>query len=134
VIAVIAWQNIPFHMILLSAALVGIPLDIYESAWLDGAGKWYAFWSITIPMISRAIKVSCILAVIGSLRYFDLIYVMTQGGPNNATQLMAAYMYRKGFLDYNMGYASSIAAMLFLIIFVFTVLIQRGLDLWSGNE
>lgn len=134
VILVICWQNIPFHMILLNAGLAGISEDIYESAKLDGATGWTCFWKITFPLMSGTIKTCCTLALVGSLRYFDLIYVMTQGGPNDATQLMATYMYKKGFLEFSMGYASSIAAGLFLVIFLFTLLLRKGLDLWKVDD
>lgn len=134
VIVVICWQNIPFHMILLNAGLKGIPQEVYESAHLDGAAPWQTFWHITFPLMSTAIKTCCTLALIGSIRYFDLIYVMTQGGPNNATQLLATYMYRKGFLEFSMGYASAIAAALFVIIFIATFLLRKLLSLWKADE
>ena len=134
VIVVICWQNIPFHMILLNAGLKGIPQDVYESAHLDGASAWQTYWHITFPLMSTAIKTCCTLALIGSIRYFDLIYVMTQGGPNNATQLLATYMYRKGFLEFSMGYASTIAVALFVIIFIATFLLRKLLGLWKVEE
>ena len=134
VIVVICWQNIPFHMILLNAGLKGISREVHESAHLDGATPWQTFWQITFPLMSTTIKTCCTLALIGSIRYFDLIYVMTQGGPNNSTQLLATYMYRKGFLEFSMGYASAIAAALFVIIFIATFLLRKLLNSWKVDD
>ncbi|WAM33579.1 carbohydrate ABC transporter permease [Caldicellulosiruptor morganii] len=116
VVAVICWQYIPFYMIFFIAALSNIPQELYEAAKIDGATQQQYFWRIELPLLTPSIKTACILSLIGSLKYFDLIYVMTEGGPSNATELMATYMYKNAFASFKMGYGSTIASAMFLII------------------
>lgn len=116
VVAVICWQYIPFYMIFFIAALSNIPHELYEAARIDGATQGQYFWKIELPLLSPSIKTACILSLIGSLKYFDLIYVMTEGGPSNATELMATYMYKNAFASFKMGYGSTIASAMFMII------------------
>uniref|UniRef100_A0A7C5Z8U0 Sugar ABC transporter permease n=1 Tax=Caldicellulosiruptor owensensis TaxID=55205 RepID=A0A7C5Z8U0_9FIRM len=116
VVAVICWQYIPFYMIFFIAALSNIPHELYEAAKIDGATQGQYFWKIELPLLSPSIKTACILSLIGSLKYFDLIYVMTEGGPSNATELMATYMYKNAFASFKMGYGSTIASAMFIII------------------
>jgi raffinose/stachyose/melibiose transport system permease protein len=111
-------------MILLKAGLTNISEELYESAYLDGATKWKAFWSITLPLMANTMKTASILSLVGSLKYFDLIYVMTGGGPNGASELMATYMYKKGFVEFDMGYASSIAAFMFFVSLTMATTVQ----------
>ncbi|UOQ44036.1 sugar ABC transporter permease [Halobacillus salinarum] len=123
VIATVCWQFAPFYMILFRAAIVGIPEDLYEAADIDGANSWKKFQNITLPLLMPTIVTSAILSIIGSLKYFDLIYVMTDGGPNNSTELMATYMYEQTFTNFNMGYGSSISFSMFIIAFIVTAII-----------
>lgn len=123
VIAVICWQFAPFYMILLRAAMVGISEEIYDSAKMDGCNNWQKFWGITLPLIKPTLVTASVLSVIGSLKYFDLIYVMTEGGPFNSTELMATYMYKQAFSKFNMGYASTISFTMFAISFVVALFI-----------
>lgn len=123
VILTICWQFAPFYMVLFRAAIVGIPEELYEAADMDGANKWERFRSITLPLLMPTIITSSILSVIGSLKYFDLIYVMTGGGPNNSTELMATYMYQQTFTNFNMGYGSSVSFSMFVIAFLVTLVI-----------
>ncbi|MGE7761501.1 carbohydrate ABC transporter permease [Peribacillus sp. NPDC097895] len=123
VIATICWQFAPFYMILFRAAIVGIPEELYEAADMDGANKWRRFVNITLPLLMPTIVTSAILSIIGSLKYFDLIYVMTGGGPNNSTELMATYMYKQTFTNFNMGYGSSVSFLMFVIAFLTTLVI-----------
>ncbi|WP_458353366.1 carbohydrate ABC transporter permease [Peribacillus frigoritolerans] len=123
VIATICWQFAPFYMILFRAAIVGIPEELYEAADMDGANKWRRFLNITLPLLMPTIVTSAILSIIGSLKYFDLIYVMTGGGPNNSTELMATYMYKQTFTNFNMGYGSSVSFLMFVIAFLTTLVI-----------
>lgn len=118
VIATVSWQFAPFYMILFRAAIVGIPEDLYEAADIDGANPRRKFINITLPLLIPTIVTSSILSIIGSLKYFDLIYVMTGGGPNNSTELMATYMYEQTFTNFNMGYGSSISFSMFIIAFL----------------
>lgn len=105
VILIIAWQFTPFYMVYFMAGYTNIPYDVFEAARIDGATRGQYFWKIALPLIKSA----AILSMVGSLKYFDLIYVMTDGGPGTATELMATYMYKESFKNFNMGYGSAIA-------------------------
>ncbi|MBK8051178.1 MAG: sugar ABC transporter permease [Anaerolineales bacterium] len=118
VIAVICWQFIPFYMIIFYAALTGIPAELREAAFIDGATESNYFWRIVLPLLRGTISTAAVLSLIGSLKYFDLIWVMTEGGPTNASELMATYMYKKAFQSYEMGYGSTVATALFVIVMV----------------
>lgn len=124
VLITICWQYTPMYMILMKAGLTNIPEELYESARMDGATNWKAFWRITLPLMADTIKLSAVLSLVGSLKYFDLIYVMTGGGPNGATELMATYMYKKGFVEFDMGYGSSVAAFMFVVALSITITVQ----------
>jgi len=116
VIGVVCWQFIPFYMVLYLAAYGTIPVELYEAACIDGASRGQYFWQVSLPMLRPTIISGMILSIIGSLKYFDLIYVMTGGGPGVATELMATYMYRNSFVRFNMGYGSTVAAGMFILI------------------
>ena len=118
ILFVICWQFIPYYMIIFKAGLTNVPEELYEAGRLDGAGSWQCFRYITIPMLMPTIRTSSVLQLVGSLKYFDLFYVMMGGSPNANTELMATYMYKKGFTEFKMGYASTIASYMFLICFV----------------
>jgi raffinose/stachyose/melibiose transport system permease protein len=122
VLFVICWQYTPQYMILLRAGLTNISQDIYEAATIDGANKWQQFWRITFPLMLSTLEISAVLSLVGSLKYFDLIYVMTGGGPNGASELMATYLYKKGFAEANMAYASAIAVFMFIISLTLVVI------------
>ena len=124
VLFVICWQYIPQYMILLRAGLTNIPEEIYEAATIDGASKWQQFWLMTLPLLSGTIKTSAVLSIVGSLKYFDLFWIMTGGGPNGYSELMATYMYKKAFQEDMMGYASAIAACMVIISFIVIVIVQ----------
>jgi raffinose/stachyose/melibiose transport system permease protein len=116
VTAVICWQFIPFYMILFLARLSSIPNELREAAAMDGATGWHYFWRIELPLMRGVIITAMTLSLIGSLKYFDLIWVMTEGGPSRATELMATYMYKEAFSSFRMGYGSTIATAMFLIV------------------
>lgn len=122
ILFVICWQFIPFYMIILKAGMTNIPADVYESAKIDGATGAQAFFKITLPLLMPTIRSSAVLQLVGSLKYFDLFYVMMGGAPNASTELMATYMFKKGFTEFRMGYASSIAGSMFIISFVIACL------------
>lgn len=121
VIVATCWQFIPFYMILFAAALSGIPKDIYEAASIDGATGVQAFFQMTLPLLKGSIRVACVLSLTGSLRFFDLLFVMTGGGPNHASELLATYMFKQAFTSFNMGYGSTIAVFMLLLSFVLAV-------------
>jgi len=119
ILMVICWQFIPYYMIIFKAGLTNVPEELYEAARIDGANPWQCFINITLPLLIPTIRTSAVLQLVGSLKYFDLFYVMMGGAPNANTELMATYMYKKGFTEFQMGYASTIAAYMFIICFAF---------------
>lgn len=123
VIAVICWQVIPFYMVYFMGSLTSISPEIYEAAVIDGATKVKYFFSIAMPMIKNNINNAIVLMVVGSLKYFDLIYVMTEGGPGGATELMATYMYKNSFHTMRMSYGSTIATAMLLIITLISLIL-----------
>jgi raffinose/stachyose/melibiose transport system permease protein len=127
VIIATCWQFIPFYMILFAAALSGIPRGIYEAASIDGATGIQSFFRITLPLLKGTIRIACVLSLTGSLRFFDLLYVMTGGGPNHASELLATYMFKQAFTSFNMGYGSTIAVFMFILSFgLALVMLARG--------
>ena len=118
VLFVICWQYTPQYMILLRAGMTGIPEELYEAATIDGATRWQQFWSMTLPLLSGTLKTSAVLSIVGSLKYFDLIWIMTLGGPNGYSELMATFMYKRAFNQDRMGYASTVASCMVIISFV----------------
>ncbi|WP_272976125.1 carbohydrate ABC transporter permease [Deinococcus geothermalis] len=126
VIAVVCWQNIPFYMLLFLAGLSSMPSELREAATLDGASEPVIFWRITLPFLQGTIRTAIVLSLIGSLRYFDLIYVMTGGGPSGASEVMATYMYRTVFASFNIGYGATISTAMFVIVAVVAGLTLRA--------
>jgi len=124
-IAVICWQNVPFYMILFLAGLSSMSPELYEAAVLDGASEWTIFWRIKLPHLQGTVRTAVLLSVLGSLRYFDLIYVMTGGGPENSSELMATYMYRSVFSSFQLGYGSTIGTAMFIIVFAVAMVAMR---------
>lgn len=122
VIATSQWQYIGYIMLLFLVAIQKIPEELYESAMIDGASAFKKFIHITIPQIKETILVSSIITVIGAFKVFDEVYVMTAGGPGRSTEVLASYLYRTGFRNDEMGYAATIATLIFLITFVVTLI------------
>ncbi|WOC32772.1 MULTISPECIES: carbohydrate ABC transporter permease [Caproicibacterium] len=131
VIMVICWQFAPFYMVYFMAAYTNIPFDVYEAATIDGATRGQYFLHVALPLLAPSMKSAAILSMVGSLKYFDLIYVMTGGGPGTSTELMATYMYKESFKNFNMGYGSTIAGGMFILITVISLLTMRAI---TGKE
>lgn len=125
VIGVMAWQYTPFYMVYFMAGYGNIDTTIYEAAVIDGATRSQYVWRIAIPLLGPIFKTACTMSLIGSLKYFDLIWNLTQGGPVNSTELMATYMYKLSFQQFNMGYGSCVAAGMFILITVIALLFQK---------
>lgn len=121
----ILWQYAGFYILIYYAALKGVPKEIEEAATIDGATGWQIAFRIKVPLIVEVMKVTLVLAMVGSLKYFDLIYVMTGGGPNGSSEVMASYMYRIAFKSFDFGYASAVSFFLLLICLVVTWLIRK---------
>ena len=116
VMGVISWQYTPFYMILYLAAYGTIPVELYEAAVIDGAARAQYFWKVSLPLLRPTIISGVTVSIIGSLKYFDLVYVMTGGGPGSATELMATLMYKTSFVKQNFGYGAAVADGMFILI------------------
>lgn len=121
----ILWQYAGFYILIYYSALKNIPSSLEEAARIDGANPLQIALRIKVPLIAEVFKVTVVLAVVGSLKYFDLIYVMTNGGPNGASEVIASYMYRIAFKGFNFGYASAVGFFLLLICLAVTWLIRK---------
>ena len=127
-IFIIAWQFIPFHTLLYQAGTRQIPASLYEAARIDGASGAQQFWQITLPQLRNTMVTSTTLIIVGSLTYFDLVFILTGGGPGYATRLLPLDMYITGFQDHQFGQASAIATLLVII----GMLVSLGLVRFSG--
>jgi raffinose/stachyose/melibiose transport system permease protein len=125
IIAVSCWRFTGFHMVVLLSGLQAIPEELYEAARLDGAGPWQTFRKVTLPLLRRVIGADALLITVGSVKIFDLNWVMTQGGPNHASEVLATYMYTCGFGQDRMGYAAAIATVMLVLTLVATVVYVR---------
>ena len=132
IIAFAVWKNFGYNMIIFLAGLQAIPLDLYEAARIDGASAPRQFWHITLPMLKPTLLMVSILTVAGYFQLFAEPYVMTEGGPLQSTVSVLYLMYEDGFKWWNLGAASAVAFVLFVIIFVVTTLLlklsRRGED------
>jgi raffinose/stachyose/melibiose transport system permease protein len=122
---VITWKYFGLHMLLFLTGLQNIPAEIEEAARIDGANRYQLFSKITIPLLGGTIRTSAYLSIIGSLQQFVLVWVMTKGGPVNASEVMATYMYRFGFVRFWLGYGSAVAIVMFLISLVFSLIYNK---------
>lgn len=122
---VITWKYIGFGVILLLAGLQGVPAELREAAALDGASSWQITRNVVLPLLGPTIRIWIFLSVIGSLQLFDLVWIMTLGGPANASTTMATYLVDHGFKRYEFGFGSAVAVILFIICFLFALLYQR---------
>jgi raffinose/stachyose/melibiose transport system permease protein len=125
VIFVVSWQFIPFHSLIYQGGVRQIPTSMYEAAQIDGAGRIRRFFSITLPQLRYTIVTSSTLMVVGSLTFFDLIFVLTAGGPGDATRVLALDMYKEGFQASLMGPASGIAVILVLVGLALALILRR---------
>ena len=129
IIFIVSWQFIPFHSLIYQGGVRQIPTSMYEAAAIDGAGRVRQFFSITVPQLKYTIITSSTLMVIGSLTFFDLIFVLTAGGPGDSTRVLALLMYQEGFQANQMGLASVIAVVI-VLLGLFLALLLR----WLGGS
>ena len=115
IIVVVMWQWVGYHVVIQLAAMRNIPQELYEAAQLDGASEWQQFKNITVPLIRPILKVDAVLIITGALKYYDLVAVMTNGGPNHATEVMSTYMYYEAFNVLKFGYSSAIGVVLLIL-------------------
>jgi multiple sugar transport system permease protein len=121
VIAMNVWKNMGYNMVLFLAGLQGIPEVYYEAARIDGARGWHLFRHITLPLLSPVMLFVLVISVINSFQVFGAIYIMTKGGPLDATNVLVYHLYFKGFQDLQMGYAAALAWVLFSFLFLVTL-------------
>jgi multiple sugar transport system permease protein len=133
-IMVDGWKTLGFIFIVLLAGLQGIPKGLYEAAALDGAGPWRRFWNITIPMLSPTLFFASLVTFIGAFQIFEPMFIMTQGGPGDATRSIVMLIYETGFRNFQMGYASALAVVVLAIIMGVTLLYMRSARYWVHHE
>jgi multiple sugar transport system permease protein len=130
VMIIMVWTGLGFNMILFIAGLQGIPKDLYEAADMDGASKFRQFMNITIPMLSPTIFFLLITGIIGSFKVFDLVMVLTEGGPAGSTSVIVHYLYEVAFINLRSGYASAIGILLLFSLMIVTVVQWFGQKKW----
>ncbi len=125
IFAVLTWKYFGLHMLLFMAGLQGIPKELEEAARIDGANGWQVITHVTIPLLASTIRTSVYLSVVGALTQFNLVWIMTRGGPVNASEVMATYMYRYGFVRLWLGYGSAVALVMLVICLIFSIVYLR---------
>jgi raffinose/stachyose/melibiose transport system permease protein len=136
IIVIIAWQFIPFHTLIFQAGRRAIPAALYDAATVDGANVRQAFWHVTLPQLRYSIVTSSTLVLVGSLTYFDIIYILTLGGPGDTTRVLAMDMYNTGFVETEFGYASVIATVLGVLGILVAIALVRltGFGSMEGGQ
>lgn len=127
-----SWQYTPYCMLLFYAGLQGIPRELYEAASIDGATGLKRYFYITLPLLKKISTIVILITIIGSLRVFDAVYVMTMGGPGEASEVVALYLYKLAFKTYRMGYAAAMAVFLFILILAVAFIYIRVF--WGGRK
>ena len=125
IVVIIAWQFVPFHTLIFQAGRRAIPAELYDAASVDGATVRQSFWHVTLPQLRYSIVTSSTLVLVGSLTYFDIIYILTLGGPGDSTRVLAMDMYNVGFMQTTFGYASVLAVVLGVIGIIFAIGLVR---------
>lgn len=131
---IMSFWGIGGDIVIYLAGLQGIPTELYEAAEIDGASSWKKFLNITIPMMSPILLFTLVMGIIGSFQVFTQAYVMTRGGPHYASLFYVLYIYQNAFQFFNMGYASALSWVLFVIILLLTLLIFKSSPLWVYYE
>jgi multiple sugar transport system permease protein len=124
------WKGMGYYMVIYLAALQGIPAYLYEAAEIDGASAWQKFRYVTLPMLTPATFFVSIMLTIASFKVFDLILVMTNGGPGRATKVLVIHTYNVAFREFRFGYSSAIAMVLFIIVLIITIIQFRMEKRW----
>lgn len=119
------WKYFGLHLVLYVAAIQNIPDEVIEAARIDGASTFQVVRNISLPLMSSTIRLTIFLSALGSLQYFDLVWIMSGGGPVHASETMATYLYKYGFQSFEMGYGSAVGVVMIVICFVFSLLYQR---------
>ena len=130
IVLVNIWKTFGFNLVIFLAGLQNIPRHFYEAAEIDGANFGQKFWNITIPLLTPTIFFALVIEMLHAVQLFDTAYVLTQGGPGDASRPIVMYMYETGFQALKMGYASSVAVMLFVVVMLLTLLQMRMSQVW----
>ncbi len=125
IFAVLTWKYFGFHMLLYMAGLQSVPVELEEAATIDGASGFQIIWFIIIPLLRGTIRTTVYLSVLGSLQVFAVVWIMSQGGPASASETMATYLYRFGFVRFLLGYGSAVAVVMFVICITFSLVYQK---------
>jgi len=125
IFVVLTWKYVGFHMLLYITGLQNIPRDIEEAALIDGVNSRQMVTYITLPLLAGTIKTSIYLSIIGSLQVYALVWIMTRGGPVNASEVMSTYMYRYSFVRFELGYGSAVAIIMLFISLTFSIIYLR---------
>ena len=134
IVLVSVWKDMGFFGLILLSGMIGIDRTYYEAAEIDGAGSWTRFLKITLPLLTPALFYVLIVSLINSFQLFPQIMIMTDGGPNGATQVMMERIYKYGFRYYRMGYASAFSWILFIVIMICTAVQMRGQKRWVNYD
>ena len=134
IVLVSVWKDMGFFGLILLSGMIGIDRTYYEAAEIDGAGSWTRFLKITLPLLTPALFYVLIVSLINSFQLFPQIMIMTDGGPNGATQVMVERIYKYGFRYYRMGYASAFSWILFIVIMICTAVQMRGQKRWVNYD
>ncbi len=121
VVLVTIWWSIAFNVIVFLAGLQDIPEELYEAARIDGANAWHRFWNVTLPCLRGSMMFVVVMQIIGSFQAFGNIYMLTGGGPNNATNVLMVHLYKTGFFYFQMGPAAAIGVIIFIIVMALTI-------------
>ncbi len=128
------WISFGGQMVIFLAGIKGIPRELYEVAEIDGAGSWAKLWNVTLPMLTPTIFLNLILGIIAAMQVFDIPYVMTRGGPNDATRTYMVHLYNRGWVEIQMGSASAMGWILFIMILAITLFVIRSSQAWVFYE
>lgn len=131
ILLVVFWRSFGFYLIIYISGLLSVPRELYEAAAIDGAGMWKTFFRVTVPMIINTITLVIIISFINAMKIFDEIFIITKGGPVNATKTTSYFIYEQAFVNFKFGYASAMAVVLLIIVTAFTMLI---LNLFEKDE
>lgn len=128
------WKNVGFYMVIYLAGLQGLPLELYDAAKIDGANKWQQLWYLTVPLLTPVTALVVMMLTIETFKIFDLVFIITRGGPAYSTNTIMNYIYEKGFIGWDLSYASTMSMFLLALILGFSVLQYKGVcgkDLYS---
>ena len=122
IILVSVWRNMGYYMVIYLAALQGVPADLYEAATMDGANKWQQFTNVTLPQLKPTTFFASTMMIISCFKIYDVVAIMTEGGPGRSTKMLVTYIYDEAFSNFNYGIASAIAMVLLVIVLIFTLI------------